>query len=99
MKRTKSENVFNVFNILFMIALTIIFVYPYLNTIAISLNDGMDTMTGGITIFPRRFTLVNYKTIFESQQVPRAFILTVCITVVHTLVSLLVTTGTAYAIS
>lgn len=99
MKRTKSENVFNVFNILLMIGLTIIFVYPYLNTIAISLNDGMDTMTGGITIFPRRFTLVNYKTIFESQQVPRAFLLTVCITIAHTLLSLLVTTGVAYAIT
>lgn len=99
MKRTKGEKCFNVFNILLLIIMTVIFVYPYLNTIAISLNDGMDTMLGGITVYPRKFTWQNYKTIFQSSQIPRAFVLTVIITVCHTLLSLLVTTGAAYTIT
>ena len=99
MKKTKGEKCFDAFNVLLMISLTIIFVYPYLNTIAISLNDGMDTMLGGITIFPRKFTWVNYKTIFDTEQIPRAFVLTVFITICNTLLALLVTTGAAYAIT
>lgn len=99
MKKTTGERIFDVFNYLLIIALSITMIYPYLNQIAISLNDGMDTIMGGITIWPRKFTWINYKTLFGSSSIIRAFILTATITVCHMVLSLLVTTSAAYAIT
>ena len=99
MKKTLGEKIFDVFNVLLLLGLSITMLYPYLNQIAISLNDGMDTILGGVTIFPRKFTWTNYETIFQSQQIPRAFVLTAFVSIAHTLVSLFVTTSTAYALS
>lgn len=48
---------------LFVIVVTL---YPFLNVLAVSLNDATDTARGGLHIFPRAFTLQNYKEIFSS---------------------------------
>lgn len=60
MKRRKSsfgDKIFTVCNVLFMIAFVVITLYPVLNTLAISLNDGTDALRGGIYLFPRKFTM------------------------------------------
>lgn len=49
--------------LLFIIVITL---YPFLNVLAVSLNDATDTARGGLTIFPREFTLQNYREIFSS---------------------------------
>ena len=56
MKRSKGEIVFQIGNAIFMLLLCAIMVYPYLNSLALSLNDGADAALGGITIFPRKFS-------------------------------------------
>lgn len=99
MKRTTGEKIFDVFNVMIMICLSITMLYPYINQLAISLNDGMDTILGGITIWPRKFTWINYETLFGSSSIIRAFVLTVFITVGHMFVSLFVTTSAAYALT
>jgi ABC-type glycerol-3-phosphate transport system permease component len=40
---------------LFMIVVTVLTIYPFLNVLAISFNDSVDTIRGGITIWPRQF--------------------------------------------
>ena len=77
MKRTLSGKIFDVCNVMFMILLAAVFVYPYLNQVAISLNSGSDTLRGGITVFPREFTLMNYKVILTNSQVIRSTAVTV----------------------
>ena len=99
MKRSRGENIFNVFNIIFMLFLILVTLYPYLNQVAISLNDGKDTMMGGITIFPRKLTFENYVTVFENPSFSRAAVNSVLRTVLGTLVGLFITTGAAYALS
>ena len=42
-----------------MIMFVIITLYPVLNTLAISLNDGTDALRGGIYLLPRKFTWKN----------------------------------------
>jgi len=44
----------------------VVTLYPFLNVLEISLNDATDTARGGLTIFPREFTLQNYREIFSS---------------------------------
>lgn len=99
MKRTKGEKIFNVFNIIFMILLCAITIYPYLNQLAISLNEGMDTMMGGITIFPRKFTLENYKTVLSNSAFLQAAWISVSKLLLHVALALTVTFFAAYAIT
>ena len=98
MKRTLSGKIFDVCNVMFMILLAAVFVCPYLNQVAISLNSGSDTLRGGITVFPREFTLMNYKVILTNSQVIRSTAVTVVSVAAKTLLVLLVNLSAAYAL-
>lgn len=98
MKRTLSGKIFDVCNVMFMILLAAVFVYPYLNQVAVSLNSGSDTLRGGITVFPREFTLMNYKVILTNSQVIRSTAVTVVSVAAKTLLVLLVNLSAAYAL-
>lgn len=43
--------------------LCVITIYPFLNTLAYSLNNAIDSVRGGIYLWPREFTLRNYERI------------------------------------
>lgn len=60
-----SDRVFDIVNFTFMALVMIVTLYPFLNVLAISLNDSVDTVRGGIYIWPREFTLENYIQIFK----------------------------------
>lgn len=50
---------------IFMMLVIIVTLYPFLHVMAISFNNAVDTARGGLTIFPRDFTLQNYREIFS----------------------------------
>ena len=64
-----------------MIAFVVITLYPVLNTLAISLNDGIDAVRGGIYLWPRKFTLNNYKTVLTKQNMLQGAYITVLRTI------------------
>lgn len=99
MKKSIGAKSFDIFNIVFMILLCVIMIYPYLNQLAISLNDGADTMMGGITIFPRKFTWVNYQTIIFNKSILRSTVVTVITVVLSTVVTLVACVGAAYGVN
>lgn len=99
MKRSLSEKIFGVFNILFMILLCIVTLYPYLNQLAVSFNDAQDTVFGGISVFPRKFTWENYKTVFTNSGFNTSLIISVLRVLVGTVLGLVVITGAAYAMT
>lgn len=68
MKITKGERVFDVFNTTVLVLFAKICVYPFIYVAALSFNDGMDAMKGGIYFFPREFTLDNYSKLFEDKR-------------------------------
>jgi putative aldouronate transport system permease protein len=97
---SKVENVtFHVVNSLFLLLLSFITLYPFWNTIAISLNDAMDTLRGGISFWPRRFSLFNYEVIFQDGSIFHAFIITVIRTVINLVTSVFFTAMIAFALS
>lgn len=65
--------VFGTFNTIFMVCLVIVTLYPFLNTIAVSFNAGNDTIRGGIYLWPREWTIQNYKAVFASGTIIPAF--------------------------
>ena len=83
-----ADIIFVTCNTLFMIAFVIITLYPVLNTLALSFNDGIDAVRGGIHLIPRKFTLQNYKTVFGKQNMITGAVVTVLRTIIGTGISL-----------
>ncbi|CAH1223772.1 L-arabinose transport system permease protein AraQ [Paenibacillus auburnensis] len=90
---------FGSFNTVFMICLVLVTLYPFLNTIAVSFNAGNDTIRGGIYLWPRAWTLQNYKAIFASGTIYDAFLISVARTVLSTILNIFLTTMLAYTLS
>lgn len=73
--------------------------YPFLNILAISLNDSTDSVLGGIHLWPRKFTTNNYREILRNPNLSTAFQVSVARTLVGTVLSLISTASVAYVIS
>ncbi len=74
-------------------------VYPFLNVLAISLNDPMDTMRNVNFVIPRQFTLANYKYIFSENNMMQPMIMSVVKTLVGTGLGVIFTAMLAYVLS
>lgn len=98
-RRTTGDIVFDTINLIIMILFTIIMLYPLLNTVAVSFNDGTDALRGGIHLIPRMFTWDNYKAVLQKELIPVAAKITVLRTVIGTVLSTIVTAMLAYVIS
>ncbi|WP_438351881.1 carbohydrate ABC transporter permease [Paenibacillus sp. FA6] len=82
-----------------MLSLAVITLYPFLNTLAVSFNSGIDTVRGGIYLWPRSWTLQNYRAVFITGTVLNAFWISVARTVIATVLSVLLTSMLAYVLS
>jgi putative aldouronate transport system permease protein len=91
--------IFNTVNVTIMVLFSVIMLYPFWNTIAVSFNEAVDTIRGGITLFPRRFTLQNYKMVFSTGAIFRAFFVSVARTVLNVLTNVFFTSMIAYVLS
>lgn len=98
-KRTVEQIIFTTLNTTFLLALAALMIYPLLNTLAISLNDGNDAVRGGIGIWPRVFSLQNYNVVFNMTTIYQAFFMSVLKTVVVVATNLFFTSMLAYALS
>ncbi|EMS71584.1 carbohydrate ABC transporter permease [Ruminiclostridium cellobioparum] len=99
-KNLSAENViFTTLNSTFLILLSVAMIYPMLNTLAISFNEGMDTVRGGIYLWPRIFSLQNYRVVFHMDTIYGAFMISVLKTIVIVITNLFFTSMLAYALS
>ncbi|MDR1802588.1 MAG: carbohydrate ABC transporter permease [Treponema sp.] len=97
---SRIENVvFHTLNTAFLILLAFITLYPFWNTIVISLNDALDAIRGGITFWPRRFSLYNYQTLFRTDAIPRAFVVSVARTLINLVTGVFFNAMIAFALS
>ncbi|MCD9021619.1 carbohydrate ABC transporter permease [Cohnella silvisoli] len=99
MRISRGERLFRLLNVIIMIFLCVITLYPYLNQLAVSLNDGQDTVFGGITLYPREFTWSNYVTVFSNSSFVGSVLISVSRVVLGTLLGLVLITGAAYALT
>lgn len=96
----KKYTMFDVLLLLFMIFILVITLYPFLNILAISLNNAIDTARGGIHIFPREFTFANYTEVFGSNdRLLQAFFMSILRTIVGTITGIIASTMLAYTLS
>ena len=73
----KRDIVFPFVNGVILCLMMLITLYPVLNTVAISFNDGTDAVRGGIGIWPRVFSTEAYKSLLSDEQIFNAFFISV----------------------
>ncbi|MDT2768157.1 carbohydrate ABC transporter permease [Globicatella sulfidifaciens] len=94
-----SDLIFDIFKWVFLVFFIAATLYPILNTVAVALNDGMDTLRGGIYLLPRQFTLDNFRAVFRRPTLMNAAFISVARTVIATLTQTFLTALLAYILS
>lgn len=86
----KAENaIFDTINTILMLIVCVITLYPFLNTIAISFNDSIDAVYGGIYLWPRVFSLKSYETILvRTTSIPHSALISALRAVLGTALSI-----------
>lgn len=90
---------FPIVNGIILCVLVFVTLYPVLNTVAISFNDGIDAVRGGIGLWPRVFSVEAYKSLLTDSLTYNAFGISVARTVITTVLNLFFTSMLAYALS
>jgi len=90
---------FEIVNHTLLILLVIVTLYPMINTLAVSLNDATDSLKGGIYLWPRKFSLENYKFVFQESNIANAALISVLRTVIGTVLTVFCSAMVAYTIS
>jgi len=98
-KTSIPDKLFTVCNTIFMLVFVVITLYPVLNTLAISFNNGTDALRGGIYLWPRQWTLQNYKTVLQKNNLITGAYVTVGRTVIGTVFSLVTNALLAFIVS
>lgn len=74
-------------------------IYPFLYMMAVSLNEGTDAAKGGVYLWPRAFTWINYEIVLGNSVIRHAYLITILRTVVGTITGMLVTLIAAFGLS
>lgn len=93
------DNLFDIVNITFLTIVMVITLYPFLNVLAISLNESTDTVRGGIYIWPREFTFDNYIEIAKYDNLITGFMNSVLRTVIGTVLGVFASAMVAFTLS
>ena len=99
MRARNSEKVFNVVNMTGFFLFSLLCIYPFIYTLALSFNEGMDSMKGGIYLFPRAFTLTNYRIILTDARILSSLMISVSRTVLGTVSEVVVNSMFAFALA
>ncbi|GMK37868.1 putative ABC transporter permease protein YtcP [Paenibacillus sp. CCS19] len=97
--RFYGSKLFDGFNAIILIVLGVATLYPFWDTLVVSLSPLNDNLGSSIHLFPRHFTLEAYEYIFSMKELWRSYGVTIFVTVVGTLISMLFTVLAAYPLS
>lgn len=82
-----------------MLTIILVMLYPFWNTVAVSFNNAQDTLRGGITFWPRVFSLYNYETVFKNELLVTGFFNSVLRTVLATVLGVFIAALVGYVLS
>lgn len=98
-RKTRGEAVFDGVNILLMLVICFLTIYPVWYVLVNSFNNGQDAMRGGIYWIPRVFTWDNYAAVIDNPGILNAMGVTVAKTLIGTVLHVFFTAMVAYALS
>ena len=99
-KRTREDYILDTIVYLSLCFLCVVTLYPFINTIALSFNDALDSVTGGIYLWPRKWTIRNYeKILIGNPLIKNALFISASRAVLGCIVSVFSTLCLSYALS
>lgn len=90
---------FDYVNAFLMLLIALICIYPLIYVVAGAFNEGVDYMRGGIYLFPRKFSLDNFKMVFSDKRLLIGFRVTIARTIIGTIAGTLFTALVSYGMS
>ncbi|HET6485229.1 MAG TPA: carbohydrate ABC transporter permease [Spirochaetia bacterium] len=99
MKPTAGQKVFGVFNAGSLLVFCVLCIYPLVLVTALSFNDGMDAMRGGIYLWPRVWSLENYRTVLKENRIITSALISVYRTVAGAGLAVILNALFAYALT
>ncbi|MCJ8012717.1 carbohydrate ABC transporter permease [Paenibacillus sp. KQZ6P-2] len=99
MKPTIGSRIFDTCNVVFMLIFSFFMLYPFVNLLALSFNDGVDAARGGIYFFPRVFSLDSYKFLFQNDKLYSGLGISILRVVVGTTTCVFMTGLLAYVVT
>lgn len=98
-KFLRSDRVFDIVNVFFMVVMLIIFVWPLWFVVIASVSDPNEIWNGNVLLFPKGFTMIAYEALADYSMIWTGYRNTIIYTVVGTLVNLVMTVCAAYPLS
>lgn len=98
-KKLKKVKLFDVINVILMVVICFLMIYPIWYVIVNSLSKGTEVLKGGIYWWPRDFCVENYTAVFKNKEIFTSFGITVLKTVIGTVSSVIFTAMVAYGLS
>jgi putative aldouronate transport system permease protein len=98
-KGINENKIFNFVNLSIVSIFTLIIVIPIWSIVVASFSNGHSLSNGGITFWPKEFTLENYKAVFNDSAIWKAFVISILKTVIGVVTHVFFTAMAAYAMS
>ena len=100
MKRKKKKDTwFDYLNILLMLFVAAVTLYPFWNQMMISISSTEDIYSTGLLLIPKKISLASYRVIMDFRLLWKGYLNTVIRTVLGTAISIFLTLLTAYPLS
>lgn len=99
MKVSKSYRVFQIFNVLILLSIVFLTLYPFVFVVAQSFSHESYVYSGAVTFYPKGFTTQTYKEVMSERYFWLGYKNTILYTFCATSISLFMTTIFAYALS
>lgn len=101
MKHTEGigSKIFDAFNLLFMILVVVITLYPLYYVLIVSISDGSSVMRGEVTLWPKGINWKTYEIVFQDSSIMRSYMNTIMYTIGGTFINLSMTALCAYPLS
>lgn len=99
MKLSLSDRIVGIFSYVSLAVFTIVCLYPFLLALSVSFSDNLLVEKYGYKLFPAKLSLDAYRFSLEGNWVMRAYSVTGIVVIVGTILSIIITSMLAYAIS
>jgi len=99
MKKSLGEKIFDVSNIIILFLLTIIFAFPFWQTLVLSFSDATKISRLSLNIWPIGWSLESYKSVIQSSILWIGYKNTIIRTILGTIISIIITFLAAYVLT
>lgn len=97
--RSPRISLFNIVSTFFLLIVVVITLYPFLHMLAVSLSSDVNVIKNTVSFWPKGFNVKMYELVLGDPKIWTAYKNTLIYTVLGTLISLVVTSTGAYALS